>query len=472
MFFPGDDLLETIAAAATTPLPGARAVVRLAGREARSIAQQLFVPASGMFVHHSVQAGNLSVDDVRVPACAWVFCGPNSYTGDDIVELHLVSSPALIQRLLRKACAHGARLARAGEFTRRALLSGRISLKQAQAVLDLSQSQELARVESALGALQTRTHTIDLRLRSELIAILSHIEASLDFAAEGLEQELQNDLRLAQRLADLQTAVAATLSREAGRSAPDHNPSVVLLGRANAGKSSLFNALAGHPRALTSPVAGTTRDPLHTQLQTEAGSVFTLCDPAGIADEPRSKLRAESIDREAQRRATHLAARASLAVLVVDASAPASDMRYICEQASSTPALIVLNKTDLVAVDPCALIRSFRESNPGLGNHDPSFVLTSAVSGRGLADLLSAIARLLPRTGPEFAAIGLGDRQLQALKLCAEKLARAAEALANQASELATIDLHTALDALSEVSGDIHNEQILDELFARFCIGK
>jgi tRNA modification GTPase len=448
---------DTIAALASAPGPAPRGIVRLSGPRAIEIARAGFLPDRDEPLpgrRASIQAGSLRVDGLRplLPAMLAVWREPRSYTGQDVTEIHLPGTSVLVNLVLAGCLARGARHAEPGEFTLRAFLTGRIDLTRAEAVLAVIEARNPAQLEAALeqlaGGLSGRVES----LRDRLLDMLAQLEANLDFAEEPDVVPLSR-AALASEL-EQSAGVLAELARALrDRDRQEFYPRVVLVGRANAGKSRLFNALLGDDRAIVSPQAGTTRDYLSCTCVCD-GLTVELVDTAG-------RDRADdAISRQAQSFRADQAERADLLLHCCpadrddqgdfDASLPA-DRRT----------LRVWTKADL------ALPASGRDVAGG-------FIVTSAADGTGLGPLRSAIARALREPAEE------GNLPAGTAARCRGSIVRAVAALESGAStlrggggdELAAFDLRVAIDELGKVVGAVVNEEILDRIFSRFCIGK
>ena len=427
---------DTIAAAASAPGPGRRAVVRLSGPAARSVAESLGVPADlrpGR-VRREV-ALRLSGITSPLPADIYFWAGPASATGQDVVELHAVGSPPLVERLLADLIAAGARPARSGEFTLRAFLAGKKDLPQAEAVLGVIEAGSDADLHQALGQLAGGVTGPLAALRDDLLNLLADVEAALDFADEDVTFVERPDVlhRLAAGLAHL-----ANLRRQLDARGVSGRPvRVALVGAPNAGKSSLFNALTGAD-VLVSEQAGTTRDYLTRTLDL-GGVAVELTDTAGWAES------AEPIAAQAQQLGRGAAAAADLLVWCVPAGEPfAGD--------PGGPTVRAATKADLhPAADgvPASVVRP--------GGLD---ALRAELAGR-----VAALAR--PPLAPSL------SRCRGHVEAAAGHL-RAAHrhALEGDPPELLAAALRAALDQIGELAGAVYTPDLLDRIFSRFCIGK
>ncbi len=438
---PGD----TIVAFATAGAPAARIVLRTSGPRAAVVAGDLCdpVPASA---GHVV----LAFAGLRCPAWVYVFRGPRSYTGEDVVEYGLPGSPVLARMLYDDLLARGLRPAEAGEFTARAYFAGKMGLTEAEGVaatIAAGNAAELAAARQLLaGELARRLRPVT----DGLADTLALVEVGIDFADE---QVTTLDVAEVRRRVAGADAALAELVADGDRFEPlSHVPRVVLAGRPNAGKSSLLNALAGHGRAIVSPVAGTTRDVLTVAVELPRGRV-ELVDAAGLdpfggraeeapVDPPPIAPSGQLLDGEMQARAAAAIAAADVVVLVRDATDDRPDVPL-----SRPPDVRVVNKVDL---------------RPGPG--------VSAVTGAGLDGLRAALDAAAFGRPTEGGRLALNRRHLSAVADARAALARAADRSAD--AELAAADLRAALDDLGSVVGSVTPDDVLGRIFAGFCIGK
>lgn len=446
----------TIAAAATALQPSAVAVVRISGPAAATIGARLFRPAGRTALRDAPRHclyGTLtsSAGEVIDTILAVFFPGPRSFTGEDTVEFQCHGSPAIVRALLDAVCREGARLAEPGEFTRRAFLNGRLDLTQAEAIADLiaarSDAARAAALRQLRGGLSQEVH----RHRETLIDIAALIEAYVDFPEEDLPPE-----SAAAHLAELDR-LAGALDRlrgtyEQGRHARD-GFRVVLTGPPNAGKSSLFNALLRADRAIVSPHPGTTRDTIEASIQI-LGYEITLVDTAGLreTDAPLEQLGIARSRREAEQ--------ADLLLAVEDPTAERTEDVAVPRNGETTvPVLRVWTKADLAAPDSAL---------------PPGALHVSTLTGDGLADLeerLAAIVVTGSTAGEEAVITSL--RHAQCLAEAARHVREARDALArSEPPDLAAIPLREAIQDLDDILGVRLGDDILDRIFARFCLGK
>jgi tRNA modification GTPase len=448
MAFSNDD---TIVAIATPAGRGGIGVVRISGPGAASIAGVLtggiaLQPRHATFTH-------VRGTDTRDESIVTFFPGPRSYTGEDIVELSLHGSPVLLRSVVHAAMTAGARLAEPGEFTLRAYLSGRLDLVQAEAVRDLVDAVTPLQVRTACDQLDgTLTAQIG-RIDKALFDLAARLEASIDFAEEGYHFVTPEDaaadldallVAIDRLLAD---ARAGRLVREGAR--------VVLIGRPNAGKSTLFNALAGAARAIVTDVPGTTRDLLTEKVEI-GGLAVTLVDTAGLRIDTD-----DAIESEGMSRARAAALDADLQVLLLDRSSPLMDEDHaLIAETSAAPRLLVATKTDLAPV---------WTDLPGA-----RITEVAAAAGRGLDVLRTEIVAALGasealRDTPAVTNV----RHVRQLDVARAALERARDAaLAQAPEELIAADLTEAREALEEITGRRTVDDTLAAIFERFCIGK
>lgn len=459
-------MADTIAAIATAAGAGGVGIIRISGPDAEAVLRRVApgLPAQ-MESHRLTLARVVLAGEVVDQALVVLMRAPRSYTGEDVAELHAHGGAVHLGRLLEGVLAAGARAAGPGEFTRRAFAAGRMDLTRAEAVADLvaAEGERAVRVAAAqlAGGLEKRVRG----LRAELVALLAEVEATIDFPGEGLELIERGELA---RRAGLVAAGARALAEtfRVGRVLRD-GLEVALVGAPNAGKSSLLNALVGRERAVVSAEPGTTRDFVEARVSW-AGAAVTLIDTPGEREVGGVEGRALELARVR-------AEEADVRVVVVDAVGVGENRRQETgdrQQAAGNGGdggeraeVVVLNKWDLVGEAERAVAREW-----GAGA-----VEVSALTGAGLGELVAAVLKVggVSEGGGEEGVVVTSARQAELLAGCAVAATAASEGAGRGAhEELVAADLRAALVALSAVLGEGVGEDVIDAVFARFCIGK
>ncbi len=454
------DERDTIAAAATPPGAGAIAVVRVCGPRSVEIGTRLTggrpdlsATPSHKLVRAAVMRDGERIDDALFVAMR----APNSYTGEDMVEVHCHGGPLIARSVLEAAIALGARPAEPGEFTRRAYLNGRMDLARAEAVAELIAGSTEAAARAALHQLGGGLSKELSEVRDRLADALARLEASIDFSdsddvPEGASEETMEALsRVTSRLDGLLAGRRrGALLRDGAR--------VVIAGRPNVGKSTLMNRLLGKERVIVTAEPGATRDVVEDMMDL-AGVPVRLFDTAGL------RAAAEEAERAGVERARQALRSADLALLVIDRAAPLRhDDREIASELTG-PCVVVLNKSDLSEAVSCddalALV-------PGA-----KAVVISALNGAGMDELMETAAETLGAVGAYDGDVLVSARHGEALERVRASVRQAAEAIERGMSEeFPAADLREALDALGEITGETATDEILDRVFSRFCVGK
>ncbi|OHE80023.1 MAG: tRNA uridine-5-carboxymethylaminomethyl(34) synthesis GTPase MnmE [Lysobacterales bacterium GWF1_69_6] len=438
---------DTIAAIATAAGAAGVGIVRVSGPGCRAIAATLLgrppEPRHAHYLRFRDGDGEVIDDGLLIH-----FPAPQSYTGEDVLELQGHGSPLLLARLLRRCLGLGARPARPGEFTERAFLEGRLDLAQAEAVADLISAGSEAAVRAARrsldGEFSKRVHTVV----EGLTALRVWVEAALDFPEEEVDFLAAPELR--RRLHDVAADLAA-LRAAAGRGQRlVDGLHVVIAGAPNAGKSSLLNALAGEDRAIVTDIAGTTRDLLRERVRVD-GIELTLVDTAGLREAP------DLVEQEGIRRARAELERADLVLAVLDDQAPVPDLPL----PSGIPVLWLHNKADLSGAAAHAERRA-----------DGEHLWLSARTGEGLDALRQRLRDAAGLGEGSDGAFSARARHVDALARADALLAQAAAQLHHGAGELAAEELRRAQDALGEITGTVDADALLGRIFGDFCIGK
>ncbi len=454
---------DTIAAVATAPGAGAIGILRLSGPESVSILEGVFRPLSGppmsrrpdrQLVYGELLDGEGAVID---RCLATVTRGPGSYTGEDTAELQCHGSPTVLAMGLEALFARGARQAGPGEFTKRAFLNGRMDLTQAEAVVDLidAQTREAARQAAGqlAGALSGRIGGI----YDSLTDLMAHFHAVLDYPDEDIEPLEAEQIEAALRAAVGELKALRDTYRR-GRQLTEGVPCAIV-GRPNAGKSTLFNALVGYDRAIVTSVPGTTRDTVEERVRL-GGVLLRLIDTAGLRETE------DTVERIGVERSRAAMERAELILVLWDGSSPVTeeDGQLLARAVELAPTVLVHTKADL----PSAPV-PFLSLDPM-----PPVVELSARTGQGLAELEAAVAALFPPERARAAGELLTNaRQAQAVERAAQALERAEEALAGGMTPDAVLtEAELAMSALGELTGRTLREDITARIFERFCVGK
>ena len=454
---------DTIVAIATPPGPGAIGVLRLSGPGAVRLAEQCFRPLGHKGLRDRpprtlVYGSLLDRDGVVIDqALCTVSYGPHSYTGEDTAEFQCHGAPQVLSLGLEALCALGARLAGPGEFTRRAFLNGKLDLAQAEAVADLldARSREGARHAAGqlAGALSRRIQGI----YSALVDVMAHFHAVLDYPDEDIDPFTQE--QLSSDLTQQEGALERLLSTYRRGRQLNRGIRCAIVGRPNAGKSSLLNALVGYERAIVTDIPGTTRDTVEEMVEL-GGVPLRLIDTAGLRE---SEDPIEQLGVERSRAAME---EAELILVLVDRSAPVTeeDGDLLARARTLAPTILVRTKGDLPAArDPFVNLETL-----------PLVATISTRTGEGLDDLARVIASVFPRdTGAAYGELLTNARQAQAAQRALEGVRRAREALELGVTPDALLtDVEEALSALGELTGQSVSEDITARIFQRFCVGK
>ncbi|MBO2517770.1 MAG: tRNA uridine-5-carboxymethylaminomethyl(34) synthesis GTPase MnmE [Clostridiales bacterium] len=439
---------DTIAAPATATGNGGISIVRMSGDSSESILKRVFRPSGHCeYISNMLYYGHAVYEDEVLDECmAVIMRAPRSYTREDVCELHLHGGEQTVSSVMEALCKCGARPAEPGEFTKRAFLNGRIDLSRAEAVMSLISAQSKASARAALHQLDGKTGTFIKSVQNDILNLLSSIEAAIDYPDEIDEVEtLDSVISECKRLINMILSSCDERSAKALESGLD----VVICGCPNAGKSSLLNYLLEDDRAIVTAIPGTTRD-IVKDYTVIGGIKVNLSDTAGI-HETSDPVEMIGVDR-----AKKAAEKANLVLLLIDSTnADAPDNISLKEMVSGVPHIIVYSKTDL-------LENENRVYDDGIG--------ISVKTGAGINTLKEKILSFAGHFD-EVAITSVRHTQL-ALK-ASDELENAIQTAARAGSlDLCAIDLHCALDTISEITGDRVDEKLLDTIFSKFCVGK
>ena len=459
----GDD---TISAIATAIGEGGIGIIRISGSKAMAIAGKLFISKSGKTVDsllsHQVMYGHIidpasgeTVDE----AILLIMRAPRSYTCEDVVEIHCHGGPVPLKRILDLTLVQGARLADPGEFTKRAFLNGRLDLAQAEAVIDIIRSKTDASLKVAVGNLSGQLSEQVRALRHAVLRMIAQLEAAIDFPEEDIEEATAADV--AQLIAEAKSRLTTLLATAQTGRILREGLATVIIGKPNVGKSSLLNALLREKRAIVTDIPGTTRDIIEEYVNI-GGIPLKIIDTAGIRDT------ADVVEKIGVERAKALVEQADLILLLLDSSAPLSpEDRAVLELLPGKQAIVLINKSDL----PARLETEEVEKYTG-----GRLVLKISVAREeGLAALEQAIVDMVygGQVSPGEAAFVNNVRHSAALRAALERLNDAEATIeAGMPSDCIVVDLREAWEKLGEVTGDTVGEDIIDQIFTQFCIGK
>ena len=448
---------DTIVAQATAPGRGSVGIVRVSGPKARLIAKTLvhqeLTPRHAHYLPFFDQKGQ-TIDE----GLALFFPGPNSFTGEDVLELQGHGGPVILDLLIKEITHHGIRLARPGEFSERAFLNDKLDLAQAEAIADLidSASEEAARsaVRSLQGAFSNRVH----ELTEELIRLRIYVEAAIDFPEE--EIDFLSDGKVATDLEQVITKLSTVFAEARQGTLLRDGMSVVIAGRPNAGKSSLLNALSGRDSAIVTDIAGTTRDVLREHIHID-GMPLHIIDTAGLRDSE------DVVEQIGVKRAFDEIAQADLVLLMVDstttqATAPHDIWpEFVDRLPSGEKITVVRNKIDL------------SQEEAGMTEGEFPVIRLCANTGSGVDLLRDHLKACMGYTGTGEGGFSARRRHIDALEKARDSLEQGKAQLHGMgAGELLAEDLRMAQQALGEITGEFSSDDLLGRIFSSFCIGK
>ena len=458
--------MDIIAAIATGHSPTAIGIIRVSGEGCFALCDQVFRAANGRPFpeqpSHKMVFGEMLDAESRVidRGLAVRFPGPHSYTGEDSAEFHCHGSPVVLRELLDALFAAGARQAKAGEFTQRAFLNGRLDLTQAEAVIDLIDAETAAAARNAAAQLDGGLRRVLEPIQDSLLDITSRFYAVVDYPDEDIEDVKPE--QVAEALSSAEKQLSSLLATCQRGKVLKSGVRTAIVGRPNAGKSSLLNALAGYERAIVTDIPGTTRDTVEESVLC-GGVLLRLIDTAGIRDTE------DVVEQKGVERSRKALESADLVLAVVDSSVPLTDEDLeVLRLAAENPRWIAV-------FSKCDLWDTKAHSVGIIGSPAPAASVTlSSVTGDGLGDLENAVAALFPAGDPKEAGSLLTDqRQEEAARRARDAVRRAKDALENGLTPDAVLtDAEEALDSLGELTGRTAKEEIVSRIFSRFCVGK
>lgn len=462
---------DTITAISTPAGRGGIGIVRISGPEALRIGLELVRFKGDLHVRRPRRAAILEdregapIDDGLI---TW-FQAPHSYTGEDVIEIAAHGSPVVLNALVHGAVLQGARLARPGEFTERAFLSGRLDLVEAEAVGDLIAAKTIEQARTSASQLGGAISRRVAPAKESLLHLIAVLEAGMDFAAGELDDvEVVPVASIKVAIADVLAPLQVLASSFRGGQLMRSGAALALVGRPNAGKSSLFNRLLRRERAIVTALPGTTRDTVEESFAL-AGIPLRLVDTAGLrlaGDTPADAAEVQGIARSREALAD-----ADVVLMVFDGTLePSTEELDLARSLEGRTHVLVWNKVDLLS--EAALSRGIEAVRTGTTS--PRVIATSATTGHGLEELKQAILRELDAPGALGAAGALNTLRQHEAVLAAIAGLRAADAanLSGFPHEMVLLDLHAALRALDELTGETTTEDILGRIFSTFCIGK
>lgn len=455
-------LVDTIAAISTPIGEGGLGIVRISGPRAFSIADKIFSKKVSRLPSHTVHHGYIidprskeRIDEVMLS----IFKKPKSFTAENMIEITGHGGIVPLKRILEIILFTGARLAEPGEFTKRAFLNERIDLAQAEAVVDIIRAKTEMGLKVALHQLDGELSSRVEGLRRELIHLSAYLEAAIDFPEEDIERLESPQMLL--RARKVLREIKELLKGAEGGKVLREGIKTVIIGRPNVGKSSLLNALLKEKRAIVTPIPGTTRDIIEEIINVK-GIPLKIIDTAGLT------TAAGIVEKESIARTRRSLKAADLVLLVMDAATRLSKEDHrIMEDVRDKKVIVVINKTDLPEVIEVNEIRKIL--------HDKRIIKVSATKKTGLGRLEKFVIDLIFEGGvaPSDRTLVTNIRHKDALERTKKSLKNMVESIKkNMSAEFISLDLKAALDSLGEITGKTVTEDILDEIFSQFCIGK
>ena len=442
---------DTIAAISTGLVPSGVAVIRISGKDSLAVAEKVFKPVGKTsvknFEPNKMYVGEIVADGFTDFGMCVYFKSPKSFTGEDSVELHCHGGLAIAKGILRSVLSSGARLATNGEFTKRAFMNGKLSLSSAEGLIDMINSESESGVKAGYYLYREKLTAETERLQSLLTDALSEIDADMDFPEEDLDVKSRET---AERiLKEVTEKISALLKTYRGGRIIKDGVKVAIAGKPNTGKSSLLNALLDYDKAIVSSVAGTTRDVVEGKISYN-GVNFFFFDTAGIRES------GDEIEQIGVGLSKKITDSADLVIFVVDGSDISSDDEEIYKEIKGKNLLVVLNKSD-----------------KGEFSYEKADIKVSAKEKINLDELKELIYNKTVGNGIDLNGDFIcEERHFEALKKAYESLSYALSSVNTLPLDLLSVDVKNGWDALGEISGKTASEEIIDNIFSKFCVGK
>lgn len=437
---------STIAAISTAPATGGVAIIRLSGSRSLNIAEKMFVPsgktAVGDFSPNYMYPGRILCDGFSDYGLCVFFKAPRSFTGEDVVELHCHGGIQISRAVLSAALSHGARMAGNGEFTKRAFLNGKLSLASAEGMIDMINASGLAEVRAGAMLYAEKLTNEVKAIQSRLTDLLAGIAADIDYPEEDVASTDLADI--SQRLTAIRGRIDGMIKGYNSGKKIKSGVSCALCGAPNAGKSSLLNALLGYEKAIVSPLAGTTRDAVEGAIEID-GIVYNLVDTAGLRE------RADEIE--------------AIGMAIARRAVQSADIiLYVCE-GEYVP-------LEGVAEDDPRLIKIYNKCDISPAQMDIFDISVSAKTGENLDELKKLMSAKAVGEGGLSGAYIIEQRHYEALCRANAALGEAISSVSNFPLDIISLDIKKAWESLGEITGETANEEIIDTVFAKFCVGK
>lgn len=443
---------NTIAVISTPLSSGAISVVRMSGSEAVQIADKVFKTKSGKtpssFTPRMMTFGTFDAKDFKEKALCVVFKAPNSFTGEDIVEFQCHGGVTLTKGILATLIENGARLALPGEFTKRAFVNGKMALSDAEGMMDMINAESEAEIRAGYNLLSGELSKTAFSAQKELVDILSEIEVSFDYPEETILYITKSNAK--NRLEEISRTLEKVLKTASAGKMIKNGVNVAIVGKPNVGKSSLLNKLVMDEKAIVTPIAGTTRDVIESQLIIN-GLKFNLYDTAGIHNTE------DQIEKIGVDKAKNIIKGADIVLFVKDSDSHDDEDDEVEELLKKHKHLIIVNK--------CDKLKTFKDSE--------DTIHVSALKGENIEKISEKLYALACQDKAMQAGLMVAsERHISALKSAKENIDSALQEIDNFTLDLITIDLNLAYQALGEITGSTTSEEIIDAIFSKFCLGK